>query len=89
MTRYDDHARPAPLCRDPQGGLIFGVCAGIARYFDWPLWLTRVLVFLSAWIFTIATLVGYILAALLLPEPEPSRSHGRRGNDPYTRHYRS
>lgn len=82
--------RPYRCCRNPERGILLGVCAGVAECFDWPLWLTRVVVFLLGWIFTVPTLIGYGLAALLLPEPP--RHHRYRGYQrtrDYSRHYRS
>lgn len=55
------------LYRDPQKGKIAGVCAGLAEYFGWELWLVRILAvsafFLSAGTFVV---VSYIAAWFIL-----------------------
>ncbi|GMU93776.1 MAG: hypothetical protein AMXMBFR4_28340 [Candidatus Hydrogenedentota bacterium] len=54
-----------------RSGILFGVCKGIAEYFDISVFWTRVIT-LTAFVFTGFCPVGiaYILAALLM-KPEP------------------
>lgn len=75
MNHSDYESRPRRLCRDSERGVILGVCAGIAEYFDWPLWLTRVGTLALGWFFTIPVVIAYFVAALLLPE-RPLRYYG-------------
>jgi phage shock protein C len=64
------HGDPGPsrqrLYRDPRRGWLAGVCAGIADYFGVSVGLVRFLTFLSAAFFTMPTLFGYLVAALVL-----------------------
>lgn len=54
------------LYRDTRRAWLAGVCAGIADYFGVSAGLVRFLTFLSAIIFTMPTLFGYFIAALVL-----------------------
>ena len=50
------------LWRIPQQGMVRGVCAGIANYFDVPVKLVRILVVLSIFFgLALFTLVAYIM----------------------------
>ncbi|MGQ7108988.1 PspC domain-containing protein, partial [Escherichia sp. TWPC-MK] len=51
------------LWRIPQQGMVRGVCAGIANYFDVPVKLVRILVVLSM-------ALGTFIAGVLLAESE-------------------
>lgn len=72
------------LYRNPQRGVLFGVCAGVADYFGFELSLTRIAVVICAFFFPLLIL-AYLLLALLLPrqpdelEPDPiaGRVHTR------------
>lgn len=67
MTRPHHDEPPRRCCRDSENGVILGVCAGLARHFDWPLWITRLGMLALGWIFPVPVLAGYLLAALLMP----------------------
>jgi phage shock protein C len=54
------------LYRDPRRAWLAGVCAGIADYFGVSVGLVRFLTFLSAVFFTMPTVFGYLVAALVL-----------------------
>jgi phage shock protein C len=54
------------LYRDGRRAWLAGVCAGIADYFGVSVGLVRFLTFLSAIFFTMPTLFGYLVAALVL-----------------------
>lgn len=57
------------LYRNPDKGMIFGVCAGLADYFGFDVTIVRVLVVLGALFFPgPLVFVGYIIMALLLPK---------------------
>jgi phage shock protein C len=66
-ARRDD---PGPsrqwLYRDTRRAWIAGVCAGIADYFGVSVGLVRFLTFFSGLFFTMPTLFGYFIAALVL-----------------------
>jgi phage shock protein C len=54
------------LYRDRRRAWLAGVCAGIADYFGVGVGLVRFLTFLSAIFFTMPTVFGYLVAALVL-----------------------
>lgn len=59
------------LWRIPQRGMVRGVCAGIANYFDVPVKLVRILVVLSIFFgLALFTLVAYIILSFAL-DPMP------------------
>ncbi len=72
MTDYRGSSARAPrgrrLYQDREGGVIFGVCAGIADYFGFDLFVTRILAVLSLFFFTFPTFLAYIMLAFLLPK---------------------
>lgn len=75
MNHFNDESRSRRIYRDSEGGVILGVCAGIAEHFDWPLWLTRVGALVLGWFFTVPAVIAYLVAALLMPE-RPLRYYG-------------
>lgn len=75
MRHPQDDPRLHGLHRDPERGVILGVCAGIAGHFDAPLWLTRLGALVLGWFFPVATIVAYLVAALLMPA-RPLHYHG-------------
>jgi len=52
--------------RASTGGKVFGVCAGIADHFGWSRFAVRLVFLLALVFFFPATLIAYLLAALLL-----------------------
>jgi phage shock protein C len=67
QVRHDDHGTSwQRLYRDSRRAWLAGVCSGIADYFGVSVGLVRFLTFLSAIFFTMPTLFGYLVAALLL-----------------------
>jgi len=44
-----------------------GVCAGIAKYYNSPRLLVRVIAIVALFLFPVATAVSYVVASLLLP----------------------
>ena len=46
---------------------VAGVCAGLAACYQQPRWLIRVLALLLLLVFPLATLLAYLVAALILP----------------------
>jgi phage shock protein C len=53
------------LYRDPKNGKIAGVCAGVAEYFGWELWLVRIITItgflLSGSFFVVAYIAGWFI----------------------------
>lgn len=61
--------RPAGISRDKSKAMIAGVCAGLARHFDWSVTGTRV-VYVLASVLSAAFpgILVYIILWLLMPE---------------------
>jgi phage shock protein C len=67
MSELRPTGRPSRLYRDGRRAWLAGVCAGIADYFGLGPGLVRLLVALSALVFTFPTVLGYVIAACVLP----------------------
>lgn len=66
MTRrYDPYS--LGLHRDPEHGLLMGVCAGLAETFGWRASSVRIVALLALVFFTIPTALVYVVAGVLLP----------------------
>lgn len=76
MTRRKAPAG-ALFYRDTANGLILGVCAGLSDQFGFRLVPLRVIVVVSLLLFTMPTLVLYLVAGLMLPA-KPLTYYGRR-----------
>lgn len=57
------------LTRDPKNGLLFGVCAGIAKYFSWDVTIVRIVTVLLTFSWG-GGLIAYIAAAILMKPEE-------------------
>lgn len=68
MKHSRDEHRSRRLYRDSERGLILGVCAGIAEYFDWPVRLTRAGALALGWFFPLHVVIAYIVVGLIMPE---------------------
>ncbi len=68
MNHSRDEHRSRPFFRNPERGVILGVCAGIAERFEWPLWMTRIGALAVGWFFPVTAVIAYVVAALILPE---------------------
>ncbi len=75
MSNRDDYPR-IRLTRDQDRRMLFGVCAGLARYFGFDLTITRVLVVIAALFFPPTMIVAYILLVLLMPKGTGGGSGG-------------
>lgn len=53
--------------RDPEHGLLLGVCAGLAETFGWRAASVRVVALLALIFFTVPTALVYVIAGVLLP----------------------
>ncbi|RUO31938.1 envelope stress response membrane protein PspC [Aliidiomarina sedimenti] len=60
--------------RDVQRGKLGGVCAGIARYFGWEVWVVRIVAVTSALLLTKFIVLGYIIAWVVLDQGPKSAS---------------
>ena len=66
-NKYGDN-RPSPnrLYRDPENGMLMGVCAGIADYFGVAPAGVRIAAVIAMFVFTVPIFLGYILAGFIL-----------------------
>lgn len=76
--RYDPFA--LGLHRDPEHGLLMGVCAGIAETFGWRASTVRVVALLALVFFTVPTALVYGVAGVLLPRKRLTY-YGRQERD--------
>ena len=72
------------LYRDRRRAWLAGVCAGIADYFGVSVGLVRLLTFLSAIFFTMPTVFGYLMAALVLRR-KPDHLYGSGEEEAWSR----
>jgi len=56
------------LCKDGFNKKLTGVCAGIAKYYDYPRLVIRVAAIIALIMLPVATGVAYVVASVLLPE---------------------
>ncbi len=59
-------AGPNRLYRDPAGGYVFGVAAGIAEYFGIEAWVIRLLMVLGLFVAGPPLVIGYVVLGLVL-----------------------
>ena len=72
---FDSSPNPHHLYRDPDNGMILGVCAGFADYFGWERRTLRIVTAISAIFFLPQVLVVYVLAAIFMKR-KPSPVYG-------------
>lgn len=84
-------SRPRELYRDPDHGKIAGICAGIGRYFNWPVWPIRLaLVLLAVFTQFFPMAAVYLIAWFVLDPLSDYSPPGLRGQlDGWVRHTRS
>ena len=58
--------RKRELLRDEKQGKIGGVCAGLANYFGWELWVVRIIAVTALILATKVTFVAYVIAWVVL-----------------------
>lgn len=68
------------LFRDPERGKIAGVCAGIAEYFGWELWLVRIIVVSGVLLSGSFFLVAYVAAWFILDKKQNVLAKSQAGN---------
>ncbi|MEE3626080.1 envelope stress response membrane protein PspC [Nitrospirillum sp. BR 11752] len=66
---------PHRLYRNPRAGKVAGVCAGVADYFSVDAWLVRLGMVLGLVFFFPATIIAYIVLAVVL-KPQPQGLYG-------------
>lgn len=66
MSTRESTDRPRRLYRDGERGVILGVCAGVAEFFDMQIAMVRLITLISFLVFTMPTLVTYVLLGWLL-----------------------
>ncbi len=62
-----DSPNPHRLYRDPEHGVVGGVCAGIAGYFGVQPVLVRLAMVIGLFFFAPPVILGYVIAVLALP----------------------
>jgi phage shock protein C len=85
--RHQPEASWRRLYRNPKRGWVAGVCAGIADYFGVGTCLVRFLVLVSLVIFTVPTLIAYVIAAMVL-ERRPETMKASREEEAFWRSVR-
>ena len=79
----EPRARYRKLYRDPEEGVLAGVCTGIAQYFEIEPWIVRVITVFGGLAFTWVTVPAYIIAIFVLdvrPDDEFEESYSQRDN---------
>ena len=66
----------------PDGALLAGVCAGIARAFDWNVWVLRALFVVFLLVKTLVALAVYAALALFFFFAETSKHSDEPGSSP-------
>lgn len=68
---------PMGLSRDPEHGILAGVCSGIALRLGLNPWTVRIAVLILGLLFSVATVLAYLLAVVALPR-RGLEWHGRQ-----------
>lgn len=55
------------ITRDPDRGVLFGVCAGLSNYYGWSVRKTRLVAFVLLLIFNGPIVLAYLAAVILVP----------------------
>lgn len=84
MNNFDFERPRRRFYRDSERGVVLGVCAGLADYFELPVWAVRVAAVVIAWFFVVPAVVAYLIAALLMGD-KPLRYRGRTGERSFWR----
>lgn len=64
------------LTRDTDRGLLFGVCAGLARYYGWRVRTVRFAVVLLAFLLNWPVILAYVIAVFVIPSDEEREEEG-------------
>ncbi|SFD07731.1 PspC domain-containing protein [Pseudoalteromonas denitrificans] len=65
MSKYQD---TDSFYKDKLNKKISGICAGLAKSNNFPIWSVRLATLLLFFMFPVAVLIGYFIGALVLPE---------------------
>ncbi len=77
------------LYRNPKRGLLAGICAGLADYFNIPIWVAR-LIAISLFIFvTQLFVIAYIAGIFLLAKRPAQRTYGHEQTEQQTKQDRN
>ncbi|NVK24781.1 MAG: PspC domain-containing protein [Gammaproteobacteria bacterium] len=57
-----------PITKDQLNRKLSGVCAGVARHYNLPVWGTRLAVVIFGCLFPVFTVLGYLAATLLMSD---------------------
>lgn len=63
-TVYDESC----VRKDKRKARVAGVCAGLARHFEIPIWLVRLVTVIGFITFPMVVAIAYIAAAFVLPD---------------------
>lgn len=77
MSRRKHAPAGAIFYRDPANGMMLGVCAGLSDQFGFRLGPLRVIAVLALVVFTVPTVLVYLVAGVLLPG-KPLTYYGSR-----------
>ena len=83
MTRMGNQT-PYRLYRNPQTGLLAGVCAGIADYFGIDRVVVRIVFVIGLFLAFVPVAVGYVVLALVL-KPRPAALYESREEEAFWR----
>ena len=78
-----DPPRPRRLYRIPDGGMIAGVCNGLAAYFGLDAALVRFAFVLAALLSKGAAVIGYIVMMFVIPEAKTAEQRASAGGLPF------
>ena len=76
MSARYRYGRPNRLYRDKENGMIMGVCAGIADFFEFQRGMVRVIAVVLLLIWTLPTIFTYFVLGFLM-RAKPLRYQGR------------
>ncbi len=87
MRRRDSLAgslNPHRPYRNPERGMLFGVCAGLADYFRLPVWQARLVAIVALLLFTVQALLVYFVGAMVMGR-RPERLYGSPDEEEFWR----
>jgi len=67
MSHYQNYSSSKTLSKDTMHKKLSGVCAGVAKHYDFPRLGVRVAAIVALLSFPVATGVAYVVASVLMP----------------------
>lgn len=67
--------RKKQMYRDKEKGKIAGVCAGLADYFGWEVWVVRIITFTALIFLPQVTFIAYFIAWFVIDKKKPSQQN--------------